>query len=98
MGIVHGRIAQIPVMICRLSFSGERAYEVYCGAHHGQRVWDALMEAGKSFDMQPYGLEALAIDRTRQYSILAKYEGHTRLLSGRTEPKSWFSLVFLIIW
>ena len=35
MGIVHGEIAGVPVMICRLSFSGEMAFEVYCGAGHG---------------------------------------------------------------
>ena len=78
MGIVHGRIAQIPVMICRLSFSGERAYEVYCGAHHGQRVWDALMEAGKSFDMQPYGLEALGTLRIEKGHVTgAEIDGRT---------------------
>ena len=42
MGIVRGEIDGAPVMICRLSFSGERAYEVYCGAGHGLHVWQAL--------------------------------------------------------
>ena len=78
MGIVHGKIAQVPVMICRLSFSGERAYEVYCGAHHGQRVWDALMEAGKPFDMQPYGLEALGTLRIEKGHVTgAEIDGRT---------------------
>ncbi len=35
MGHRHGEISGAPVMICRLSFSGELAYEVYSGA--GQR-------------------------------------------------------------
>ncbi len=48
MGIVHGEIAGVPVMICRLSFSGERAYEVYCGAGHGTHVWQALMSSRKA--------------------------------------------------
>ena len=30
-------------MICRLSFSGELAYEVYSGAGHGAHVWEALI-------------------------------------------------------
>ena len=51
MGIVHGEIAGAPVMICRLSFSGEMAFEVYCGAGHGTHVWKALIEAGKPFGM-----------------------------------------------
>ncbi len=37
MGIVSGEIAGVPVKICRLSFSGEMAFEVYCGAGHGTR-------------------------------------------------------------
>ncbi|TIT62472.1 MAG: sarcosine oxidase subunit alpha family protein, partial [Mesorhizobium sp.] len=43
MGIVHGEISGVPVMICRLSFSGEMAFEVYSGAGHGTHVWEALV-------------------------------------------------------
>lgn len=78
MGIVHGKIAQVPVMICRLSFSGERAYEVYCGAHHGQPVWDALMKAGQPYDIQPYGLEALGTLRIEKGHVTgAEIDGRT---------------------
>ena len=63
MGIVHGEIAGAPVMICRLSFSGELAYEVYSGAGHGTHVWEALIKAGKPFGLVPYGLEALGTMR-----------------------------------
>jgi glycine cleavage system aminomethyltransferase T/NADPH-dependent 2,4-dienoyl-CoA reductase/sulfur reductase-like enzyme len=78
MGIVHGKIAGAPVMICRLSFSGERAYEVYCGAHHGPHVWDALMNAGASHDIQPYGLEALGTLRIEKGHVTgAEIDGRT---------------------
>ncbi len=63
MGIVHGEIDGAPVMICRLSFSGELAFEVYSGAGHGTHVWQALIEAGKPVGMVPYGLEALGTMR-----------------------------------
>jgi methylglutamate dehydrogenase subunit C len=59
MGIVRGSVAGMPVMICRLSFSGELAFEVYSGAGHGQKVWHELMQAGEPYDITPYGLEAL---------------------------------------
>ncbi|TIW95024.1 MAG: sarcosine oxidase subunit alpha family protein, partial [Mesorhizobium sp.] len=39
MGIVHGKISGAAVMICRLSFSGEMAFEVYSGAGYGTHVW-----------------------------------------------------------
>ena len=59
MGIVRGTVDGASVMICRLSFSGELAYEVYCGAGHGTHVWEALMNAGEAFGILPYGMEAL---------------------------------------
>ena len=78
MGIVHGQIEGASVMICRLSFSGERAYEVYCGAGHGQHVWEALMEAGEPFDITPYGMEALGALRIEKGHVTgAEIDGRT---------------------
>ncbi|WP_127523347.1 sarcosine oxidase subunit alpha family protein [Mesorhizobium sp. Z1-4] len=59
MGIVYGEVDGAQVMICRLSFSGELAYEVYCGAGHGTHVWEALLAAGEPFGILSYGMEAL---------------------------------------
>ncbi len=78
MGIVHGTIDGVPIMICRLSFSGELAYEVYTGAGHGQVVWDALMKAGKPFNITPYGLEALGTLRIEKGHVTgAEIDGRT---------------------
>ena len=78
MGIVKGEIAGAPVMICRLSFSGEMAFEVYSGAGHGVHVWNALMEAGKSFGLVPYGLEALGTLRVEKGHVTgAEIDGRT---------------------
>ncbi|MBL8583364.1 MAG: sarcosine oxidase subunit alpha family protein [Rhizobiaceae bacterium] len=78
MGIVHGRIDDIPVMVCRLSFSGELAYEVYCGAGHGAQLWEALMAAGQPFGMVAYGLEALGTLRIEKGHVTgAEIDGRT---------------------
>ncbi|PSJ63825.1 sarcosine oxidase subunit alpha family protein [Pseudaminobacter soli (ex Li et al. 2025)] len=78
MGIVRGEIDGAPVMICRLSFSGELAYEVYCGAGHGTHVWEALMKAGKPFGIVPYGLEALGTMRIEKGHVTgAEIDGRT---------------------
>ncbi|MDX8532295.1 sarcosine oxidase subunit alpha [Mesorhizobium sp. VK25A] len=78
MGIVHGRIAGVPVMICRLSFSGEMAFEVYSGAGYGTRVWEALIEAGKPFGLVTYGLEALGTMRIEKGHVTgAEIDGRT---------------------
>jgi sarcosine oxidase subunit alpha len=65
-------------MICRLSFSGERAYEVYCGSGYGTAVWAALMKAGKPFGIVPYGLEALGTLRIEKGHVTgAEIDGRT---------------------
>ncbi|MBX3569148.1 MAG: sarcosine oxidase subunit alpha family protein [Rhizobiaceae bacterium] len=87
MGIVHGEIAGAPVMICRLSFSGEMAFEVYCGAGHGLHVWEALIEAGKPFGLVPYGLEALGTLRIEKGHVTgAEIDGRT---TARDLHLSW---------
>ncbi|QPC92430.1 sarcosine oxidase subunit alpha [Mesorhizobium sp. INR15] len=78
MGIVHGQIAGVPVMICRLSFSGEMAFEVYSGAGHGTHVWEALIGAGKPFGLVTYGLEALGTMRIEKGHVTgAEIDGRT---------------------
>jgi heterotetrameric sarcosine oxidase alpha subunit len=87
MGIVAGEVDGVPVMICRLSFSGERAYEVYCGAGHGLRVWDALIAAGRPFGMVTYGLEALGTLRIEKGHVTgAEIDGRT---TGRDLHLGW---------
>ncbi|CCV07580.1 Sarcosine oxidase subunit alpha [Mesorhizobium metallidurans STM 2683] len=78
MGIVRGKISGVPVMICRLSFSGEMAFEVYCGAGYGTHVWEALIEAGKPFGLVTYGLEALGTMRIEKGHVTgAEIDGRT---------------------
>lgn len=78
MGIVHGTIAGVPVIICRLSFSGELAYEVYCGAGHGRHVWEALIAVGEPYQITPYGMEALGALRIEKGHVTgAEIDGRT---------------------
>ncbi len=59
MGVRTGSLDDIDILVSRLSFSGELAFEVYCGADFGLTLWKTLLEAGEEFDCSPYGLEAL---------------------------------------
>ena len=69
MGIADGQIGEIPVKVARLSFSGERAYEVYTGTSHGTAVWEAIIEAGLPYNIVPYGTEALGTLRIEKGHI-----------------------------
>ncbi len=66
MGLAQGTFAGVPATVFRISFSGELAYEVAVPADYGPAVWDALMAAGESFDITPYGTEALGILRVEK--------------------------------
>ena len=63
MGVVQARVAGCPIILFRISFSGELAYEIATGADHGKAVWEALMAAGREEEIIPYGTEAMAVMR-----------------------------------
>jgi sarcosine oxidase subunit alpha len=78
MGIVHGTVDGVRVMIARLSFSGERAYEIYAPAGHAGRVWEAIIAAGTPCGLLPYGLEALGTLRIEKGHVTgAEIDGRT---------------------
>lgn len=80
MGIAQGRIGTHRVMIARLSFSGELAYEVFCDWPAGLALWEALLEAGLPERIAPYGLEALGTLRIEKGHITgAEMDGRTTL-------------------
>lgn len=66
MGVADATIADVPVRIFRVSFSGELAYEVAAPAGYGERVWQAILTAGQPFGIVPYGVEALGLMRVEK--------------------------------
>lgn len=53
----------IPARLFRISFSGELAYEIAVPAKYGDAAIRAIMQAGTSFGIVPYGTEALGVMR-----------------------------------
>jgi sarcosine oxidase subunit alpha len=53
----------IPARLFRISFSGERAYELAVPARYGDATIRALMKAGAQWQIVPYGTEALGVMR-----------------------------------
>src|SRR5829696_2302486 len=54
----HGEVASVRCTISRTGYTGEDGYELFVPPSAAPRVWDALLEAGKSFDLKPAGLGA----------------------------------------
>ncbi len=60
----------MPARVFRISFSGELAFEVNVDASYGAHVWEALMEAGREFDITPYGTETMHVLRAEKGFII----------------------------
>ena len=70
MSMREGTAAGVKARVFRISFSGELAYEISVPANHGRHVWDAVMEAGKEFDITPYGTETMHVLRAEKGFII----------------------------
>jgi aminomethyltransferase len=51
-------IAGVPAFISRTGYTGEDGFEVGFAQAHSEKVWNAIFEAGKEFDIEPIGLGA----------------------------------------
>jgi len=56
----------VPARVCRISFSGELAFEVNVSGWHGRRVWEQVFEAGADLGITPYGTEAMHVLRAEK--------------------------------
>jgi sarcosine oxidase subunit alpha len=63
----------IPARVCRISFSGELAFEVNVSGWYGQQVWEDILAAGAEFDITPYGTETMHVLRAEKgYPIVGQ--------------------------
>ena len=52
--LMEAEIRDIPVVVSRTGWSGERGYEIYLlDTHRGPELWDTLMEAGRAYGIAP---------------------------------------------
>jgi sarcosine oxidase subunit alpha len=70
LSMKEGRLGRYPVRVFRISFSGELSYEVAVPSNYGRGLWDAILEAGRDFDITAYGTEALHVLRAEKGYIV----------------------------
>jgi len=70
MALAHGTIEGVPARVARVSFTGERSYEISVPAGYGAALWERLLDAGRFASIAPYGIEALMTLRTEKGYIL----------------------------
>lgn len=80
MALTHAVLADAPVRIHRMSYSGELAYEIYVPSGYGLHVWAALIDSGRPLGVAPYGTEAMGALRIEKGHIAAsEIDGRTTL-------------------
>jgi aminomethyltransferase len=68
--VMTAKIKGIPVEISRTGYTGDLGYEIWVEAEKAAALWDALVEAGRPFDITPTGMLALDVARIEAGLIL----------------------------
>ncbi|MGW7425309.1 sarcosine oxidase subunit delta family protein [Streptomyces sp. NPDC054813] len=66
-------VAGLDARVCRISFSGELAYEINVSAWQARALWEALYAAGEPYGITPYGTETMHVLRAEKgYPIVGQ--------------------------
>ncbi|MFG2276391.1 sarcosine oxidase subunit alpha family protein [Streptomyces chartreusis] len=66
-------VAGITARVCRISFSGELAYEINVSPWQALALWEAVHEAGAPYGITPYGTETMHVLRAEKgYPIIGQ--------------------------
>ena len=91
-GFANGEVANARATISRTGYSGEDGFEIFVPPNMADRVWQAVLESGRSADVIPCGLGAR--DTLRLEAAMRLYgndidESTTVLESGLEWTVSW---------
>jgi len=63
----------VPARVCRISFSGELAFEINVSGWYGRAVWEQVYAAGQDLGITPYGTETMHVLRAEKgYPIVGQ--------------------------
>jgi aminomethyltransferase len=72
--MTRGKIADVPVDISRTGYTGDLGYEIWVAWNDAVKVWDALMDKGKQFDIHAAGMLALDVARVEAGLLLIEVD------------------------
>jgi sarcosine oxidase subunit alpha len=81
MSVREGQIAGVNARFLRVGFVGEWGCEIHVPACCAAAVWDAIIQAGKSHGIRPFGVEAQRILRLEKSHIIVSQD-----TDGLTNP------------
>jgi aminomethyltransferase len=72
--VTHGKIAGVEVDISRTGYTGDLGYEIWIPWNDAPKVWDAVVETGRQFDLHAAGMLALDVARVEAGLILIEVD------------------------
>ena len=73
MSVTRGRICGVPLLLFRVSFTGELGFEINVPADYGLSVWEAVYQAGQAYGITEYGTESMHVLRAEKgYLIIGQ--------------------------
>lgn len=75
--VTRGQIAGVSVDISRTGYTGDLGYEIWMPWNEAGRIWDALMDGGRAFDLHPAGMLALDVARIEAGLLLIDVDFHS---------------------
>ena len=70
MSVARGSIGNVPMLLFRVSFTGELGFEVNVPSGHGRAVWEQIFAAGQAHGITPYGTETMHVLRAEKGYII----------------------------
>jgi len=70
MTVKPATLAGLPVQLFRVSFSGELAFEINIDSGYALSMWEQVIEAGREYDITPYGTETMHVLRAEKGFII----------------------------
>jgi sarcosine oxidase subunit alpha len=70
MACREAQVAEVPALLMRIGFVGETGWEIHFPAEYGEYLWKKLLDAGKSFNIRPFGVEAQRLLRLEKRHVI----------------------------
>jgi sarcosine oxidase subunit alpha len=74
MACREGKVAEVPAILLRVGFVGETGWEIHFPAEYGEYLWNVLLDAGKDFNLKPFGVETQRLLRLEKKHIIVGHD------------------------
>jgi aminomethyltransferase len=97
--LARTRLAGVPVEVSRTGYTGDLGFEIWVAAGEALSLWDALMEAGADYGIQPAGMLALDVARIEAGLMLIDVDyvpARRALIEGQTSSPFELDLAWAV--